>query len=255
MLSAIVLGIVQGLTEFLPISSTAHLVLLPWVFDWGGTLNSLTFDVALHAGTLVSLLICLRKDILEIVSRRRYILVLLAAGTVPAGLAGVFLDDYVSGALRSPAVIAAMLVVFGLVMYVAERFGNGKALEGISLRDALFIGLAQAVALVPGVSRSGITISAGLVRGVAREEAAKFSFLLSIPVIAGAILLEGRRLVYAPGDFDLALVGAGFASALFTGFLAIKFMLSYLRGHTMNAFVAYRVLLAGVIVGWLWLGG
>jgi undecaprenyl-diphosphatase len=255
MLSAIVLGIVQGLTEFLPISSTAHLVLLPWVFDWGGTLNSLTFDVALHAGTLVSLLICLKKDILEIVSKRRNLLVLLAVGTVPAGLAGVFLGGYVSGSLRSPAVIAAMLVVFGLVMYVAEKFRKGKAMDRITLRDALFIGLAQAVALVPGVSRSGITISAGLVRGVAREEAARFSFLLSIPVIAGALLLEGGRLVSAPGDFDFALMGAGFASALVTGLLAIKFMLAYLRGHTMNAFVAYRILLAGVIAGWLWLGG
>jgi len=255
MLSAIVLGIVQGLTEFLPISSTAHLVVIPWFFAWGGTVNSLAFDVSLHGGTLVSLLVCFRRDILEMLKSRRSFLVLILAGTVPAAAAGVLLEDYVDGALRNPLLIALMLAAFGLVMYYAETFRKTKAMERISLPDALFIGIAQAVAIVPGVSRSGVTISAGLMRGVKREEAARFSFLLSIPVIAGATVLEGRRLFTAPGDFDIALVGAGFVSALATGFIAIRFMMAFLRRHSMNTFVIYRFVLAAFIVGWTWLGG
>lgn len=255
MLSAIVLGIVQGLTEFLPISSTAHLVVIPWLFDWGGTVNTLAFDVALHGGTLASLFICFRRDILEMAARRRGLLVLLLAATVPAAAAGVLLEDYVDGVLRSPSLIALMLAAFGLVMYYAETFQKTKALERISLSDALFIGIAQALAIVPGVSRSGVTISAGLMRGVKREEAARFSFLLSIPVIAGATVLEGGKLLSSPGDFDFALVGAGFVSAMATGFLAIRFMMAFLRRHSMNAFVLYRFALAAIIAGWTWLGG
>lgn len=255
MFSAIVLGIVQGVTEFLPISSTAHLVIIPWLFDWGGTVNSLAFDVALHAGTLASLFICFWRDVVEMLTAKRALLGLLLMATVPAAAAGVLLTDYVDGVLRSPSLIALMLAVFGLVMYYAETFRKTKEMERISLPDALFIGIAQAVALVPGVSRSGVTISAGLMRGVKREEAARFSFLLSIPVVAGAIVLEGSRLLRAPGDFDIALMGAGFVSALVTGFLAIRFMMAFLRRHSMNGFVLYRFVLAALIAGWAWLGG
>jgi undecaprenyl-diphosphatase len=254
MLESIILGIIQGVTEFFPISSTAHLVILPWFFGWEGDLSSLTFDVALHAGTLVSLLVCLWKDIKEMLLKNLRLLFLVALGTVPAGFAGVYLEDYVSGALRDPMVIASALVVIGWVMYASEGFKGKKALKGMLVLDALFIGVLQAVALVPGVSRSGITISAGLMRGMNRIEAVRFSFLLSIPVIGGATVLEGRKLIAASENYDLGLFAVGFVASMVTGVFAIKFMLRYLKNHTMNAFVIYRVVLAGVILGWLWLG-
>jgi|Deesub1362A_J573_1020465.scaffolds.fasta_scaffold00168_17 undecaprenyl-diphosphatase len=255
MFEAIVLGIIQGITEFFPISSTAHLVILPWLFEWSGDVNTLTFDVALHAGTLTSLLVCFWNDLKDMVKKSRRLLFLIVIGTVPAGLAGFYLHDYVEGVLRGPKTIAAMLVVFGFVMLFAERFRDGKNLKGLSFIDAVFIGLAQAVALVPGVSRSGITISAGLMRGVKRHEAARFSFLLSIPVIAGATVLEGRKLFGAPQEYNLVLFAVGFITSMITGVIAIKFLLKYLKRHTLNAFVVYRFVLAGMIVGWLWLRG
>lgn len=254
MLESIILGVVQGITEFLPISSTAHLVVIPWLLDWRGEVNSLTFDVALHGGTLVSLIICFWKDLVDMTGKQRRLLFLIALGTVPAGLAGIYLEDYVAGSLRSPLVVAASLVVVGGVMYASEGLKGGKKLNRLAVFDAIFIGAFQAVALIPGVSRSGITISAGLMRGMQRTEALRFSFLLSIPVIAGATALEGRKLLSASADYDLSLFAVGFLVSMLTGVMAIKFMLRYLKNHTMNVFVIYRVALAGVILGWLWLG-
>jgi undecaprenyl-diphosphatase len=254
MLESIILGIIQGITEFFPISSTAHLVILPWFFGWEGDVSSLTFDVALHAGTLVSLLVCFWKDIKDILGKNLRLFFLIALGTVPAGLAGFYLEDYVAGALRDPMVIAAALVVIGWVMFSSESLKGSKGLKGMVVLDAVFIGLLQAVALVPGVSRSGITIAAGLMRGMKRIEAVRFSFLLSIPVIGGATVLEGRKLIVASEQYDLGLFAVGFVASLVAGVFAIKFMLRYLKNHTMNAFVIYRVVLAGVILGWLWLG-
>jgi len=254
MLESIILGIVQGITEFFPISSTAHLVLVPWLLGWTGEVNSLTFDVALHGGTLVSLFICFWKDIKYMLGKDLKLVALIIIGTIPAGLAGFYLEDYVSGALRSPLVIAASLVVIGVVMYGSETLKGKKAVKGMVLLDAIFIGLMQAVALVPGVSRSGITISAGLMRGMKRIEAVRFSFLLSMPVIAGATVLEGKKLFATGAHYDLKLFAVGFSASLLTGIFAIKFMLRYLKDHSMNVFVIYRVVLAGVILGWLWLG-
>lgn len=254
MFESVILGVIQGITEFLPISSTAHLVVLPWILGWEGDVSSLTFDVALHAGTLVSLFICFWKDLKEMVGKNRRLLFLIALGTVPAGLAGIYLEDYVAGSLRSPLVISAALVAVGGVMYASEGFKGGKALKGMAVVDAVFIGVLQAVALVPGVSRSGITISAGLMRGMKRTEALRFSFLLSIPVIGGATLLEGRKLIAAGAEHDLALFAVGFVTSMVTGVIAIKFMLRYLKTNTMNVFVIYRMALAGVILGWIWLG-
>ncbi len=253
MLESIILGIIQGIAEFFPISSTAHLVLLPWFFGWEGDVSTLTFDVALHAGTLMSLFICFWKDIKDMFGKNFKLLLLIAVGTVPAGLAGLYLEDYVAGPLRGPQIIAAALVVVGGVMYASEGLRGKKTLGGLGLLDVLFIGALQAVALVPGVSRSGITISAGLARGVRRDHAARFSFLLSIPVIAGAAVLEGRHLFDSTGDTDMALVGAGFAAAFVTGVVAIKLLIHYLKRFTLKAFVYYRFVLAGVIMGWLWL--
>ncbi len=254
MFEAIILGVVQGVTEFLPISSTAHLVLLPKLFGWEDELlSSLSFDVALHVGTLLSVLVCLHGDIKDMLRNNRKLVMVIIVATIPAGFAGVFLDDYISGVFRSPALIAGALVVFGIVMFLAERFRQHRPMRELSWGDAVFIGAAQALALVPGVSRSGITISAGLMRGVKRDEAAKFSFLLSIPVIVGAAVLEGRHLFNDTADTDLALVGAGFIASFATGVVAIKLLIRYLQKFTLNVFVYYRFVLAGVIMGWLWL--
>ncbi len=164
------MGIVQGLTEFLPVSSTAHLVVLPMLFQWDGELvNSLSFDVALHAGTLLSVLFCFYPDLLAMIrdKKKRPMIKLLIVGTIPAGLAGVMLHDHISGALRSPWVIVASLVVFGIVMYVADRYGRRKrGIVSMKTGEALWVGLAQAVALIPGVSRSGITMSAAVPFGI-----------------------------------------------------------------------------------------
>ena len=255
MLEALVLGIVQGITEFFPISSTAHLVIFPWVFKWKGLVNSLSFDVALHAGTLGSLVICFRRELVAMLGKKRRLLLLIAIGSIPAGIAGLTFHDQISGSLRSPKVIAAMLVIFGIVMYLSERAKKRKKMDKISIGDAILIGLAQSVALVPGVSRSGVTIAAGLMRGVKREEAARFSFLLSMPAVFGATLLEGRKLLKSGANTEWAVLALGFTVSMVVGVVAIKFLLKYLKSHNMNAFVIYRFVLAGVIGGWIWLGG
>lgn len=253
MIEAFILGIVQGLTEFLPVSSTAHLILFPWFFNWTGELDSLTFDVALHAGTLFSLVICFWKDWIDLIVRKQKLFMLIILATVPAGIAGFLLNDYVEHALRSPYIIAVTLVVFGCVMLVAEKMNKTRSVDSVTLSDALIIGLAQAVALIPGVSRSGITISAGLFRGLEREASARFSFLLSTPIIAGAVLLHARKLLKTGADHNLTLFLIGFIAAAISGFAAIKFLLSFLKNHSLNVFAYYRFGLAVVIIAGIWL--
>lgn len=252
MFEAIILGAVQGLTEFLPISSTAHLILLPWFFNWRGDVNTLTFDVALHAGTLCALLIFFWRDWFEILMKKRRLLGFILLASVPAGAAGLLLNDIVSDSLRSPYIISISLVVIGFVMLLSEKMYRHKTIDDISLSDALIIGVLQAVALIPGVSRSGITISAGLFRGLQRDESARFSFLLSTPVIAGATLLHAGKMIAGADDYNLPLFAAGFATATAVGFVAIKFLLYYFKKHPVNIFVYYRFLLAGVIILMIW---
>jgi undecaprenyl-diphosphatase len=248
-LKAAILGIVQGLTEFLPVSSTAHLVLFPWFFGWGGELDSLSFDVALHGGTLLALLACFYRDWIRIITKERRLLFFIIIASIPAGVAGILLHKAVEHSLRSPVIIAVSLVIVGLVMLLAERYNRpDKDMEGdrFTLLDSIFIGVAQAIALIPGVSRSGITITAGLFRNLDRESAARFSFLLSMPVIFGATLLEGRKLLKNPSIHgDLFVVGV--VSSFASGFVAIRFLLRFLKNHPLNIFVYYRFLLAGVI--------
>ncbi len=254
MIEALILGIVQGLTEFLPVSSTAHLILFPWFFHWGGELDSLTFDVALHAGTLLSLVICFWQDWIELIFRKQKLFMLIVMASVPAGIAGVLLGDLIEHTLRNPLVIAVSLVVFGAVMLIAEKMNKTRTVDSVNLTDALIIGLAQAVALIPGVSRSGITISAGLFRGLEREASARFSFLLSTPIIAGATLLHARKLLKTSADHNMTLFLIGFIAAAVSGFAAIKFLLNFLKKHPLNLFAYYRFGLAVVIsAGLLWL--
>lgn len=250
-LKAVVLGFVQGLTEFLPVSSTAHLILIPRFFGWSGALDSLTFDIALHAGTLFALLLCFYRDWVRLFLEDRRMLLALIVGTIPAGIAGVLLRDYVEHAFRSPLLMAGTLSVFAVLMLMAERYGRkGRDLSkgSISMFDAVYIGTAQAIALIPGVSRSGITITAGLFRGLDREAAARFSFLLSTPVISGAVMLEGLKTLKTPASYETDVFLAGFLAAFASGVLAIRFLLRYLRKHPLDPFAYYRFGLAALVL-------
>lgn len=256
-----ILGAVQGLTEFLPISSSAHLILLPWMFGRQGTLiDSLSFDVAVHAGTLLAILGYFWRDWLSL--SRKFLLGFtdgtwrtgegrlvwfIAMATVPAGFIGMRFEHVVEESFRNPLLIVASLTLVSGIMWGTDRYSKQTAgLERMTLLHALFVGFAQAVALVPGVSRSGITISAGLVAGYRREDAARFSFLLATPVIAGAAVVKLVKLRLAEGEALPFLLGA--ASAAVVGYLCIAFLLRYLARHSLNLFVWYRLCLAAVVL-------
>ena len=252
---AIILGIIQGLTEFFPVSSTAHLIVVPWFFGWKGDVNTLTFDIALHAGTLIALLFSFWRDWLELFTRKQKLLALIIVASIPAGVAGFYLNDLAENTLRRPFLISLMLVAVGLIMLYAEKSEKYKTLEKTNFIDAVIIGLAQAVAIIPGVSRSGITISAGLFKGLKREASARFSFLISTPIIGGATLLHLKKFLTHQEFYDIHLFAAGFVSSAITGFLAIIFLLNFLKKHPLNIFVYYRFILSVVIIAGIWLRG
>ena len=275
---AIILGIVQGLAEFIPISSSAHLIIVPWFFQWDDpVLDSLTFDVALHMGTLVALLVffgpewirLIRAGMASIVERKiggdpdRKLAWLILIGTIPGGIAGVVGESKITELFHKPnapiqpaamIVLAILMALLGLALFVAERIARHlRGMESITLKDAVLIGIAQAFAIFPGVSRSGSTITAGLALGLQRESAARFSFLLSAPIIAGA----GAKSLYdivkgigagtiAPNE--LVLFPIGVVAAGVSGFLCIKYLLRYLQSHSTDIFVYYRWALAAVII-------
>jgi undecaprenyl-diphosphatase len=251
----VILGVIQGLTEFFPVSSTAHLILVPWFFGWKGAVDTLTFDVALHAGTLTALLFSFWKDWLELFTKRRKLLGLIIVASIPAGIAGFYLDNIAEKYLRQPLLISLMLVAVGLVMLAAEKAEKLKTMEKTNFIDAFIIGIAQAVAIIPGVSRSGITISAGLFRGLKREASARFSFLIATPIIGGAVLLHLKKFMTNRELYDLQLFAAGFISSAVTGFVAIIFLLNFLKKYPLNIFVYYRFILAVVIIAGIWLRG
>jgi undecaprenyl-diphosphatase len=258
MFKAIVLGVLQGLTEFIPVSSSAHLIILPWFLKWEGIINSLSFGVALHFGTLLSLLYYFRRDWIDMfkgVPAKEGLFRDLTIGTLPALTVGLFLHEWLSSA-RDPVTIIITLSAVSVLMLLAEKmYGPPEEradFEKISQKDALFIGFAQVFALIPGVSRSGITIVAGLARGYRREAAAKFSFMLSTPVVAGACILEGRKLIGAEG-IDLSLFFTGIIASAVTGFLVIKYLLYFFRNHTLRPFAYYRFFLASVIILTIWI--
>jgi undecaprenyl-diphosphatase len=268
-LQALFLGILQGLTEFLPISSSAHLILLPWFFRWNNPLvDSLTFDVALHVGTLLAILwyfwrdwVDLARGFFGILARRRVenlqerLILYIALSTIPAAVAGFLLEKTIEGSFRNPALIVFPLMAVSLLMIYAERRPHpSHPLEQLTLKDSLIIGFAQALALLPGVSRSGITITTGLLRGYGREAATRFSFLLSTPAIAGAALLHFRHLPKEMAS-EWQIFAIGFASSGFIGYFAIAFLMRYLRQHTLNVFAGYRLSLAAAVVLWIFWKG
>ncbi len=270
---AIVMGLVQGLTEFLPVSSSGHLIIVPALLGWDDPfIGSLAFSVMLHLSTLLALLIFFRADWARLIPAwiasvrdrsihgdpDRKLAWLLLVSTVPAVIAGLLLNDSIEGAFRSVNLVALSLVVGAGILWAAERLGSrSRPMSDLGLRGAIGIGAAQAFALVPGISRSGISISAGLFAGLDRESAARFSFLMATPITAGAGLYEVRKLIAGEVGTDLTVAPlvAGMIAALVAGLLAISFLLRFLRSNPTTVFIAYRLVLAGVVLvaaGGLW---
>jgi len=265
-LQALLLGVVQGLTEFLPISSSGHLILVPWVLDFHYLEQhpdfNKTFDVALHLGTLAAVVAYFRRDLLRYATgvlrslRRRRVETLderlgwlIVIATLPAAAVGAAAEKPITDKLGQPWQIAILLVVFALLLYLADRLPERREVEGLGLRDAVIVGVAQAVALAPGTSRSGITITAGRAIGLTRAGAARFSFLLLAPITFGAIVFESVDAVTTglpPNSLGPFVVGI--LAAAGSGFAAIWGMLRYLQTHSYNIFVWYRLIVAGIVI-------
>jgi undecaprenyl-diphosphatase len=265
LVQALVMGIVQGLTEFLPISSSGHLILIPHLLGWDDAfILSLPFSVVLHAGTLAALLLYFRDDWRRLVPAGlaalrdrsfrddpdRRLAWLIAASTVPAAIVAVFLNDWIEENVRQVGLVALMLVVAGAVLWLADRWGpRTHTIARLTFRGALGIGIAQALALVPGVSRSGISMSAALFAGLDRADAARYSFLMATPITGMAVVYELAKL--ARGDVagvELAPLLVGVLAAFVSGMLAIAVLLRYVRTRSFNVFVAYRLVLAAVVL-------
>jgi undecaprenyl-diphosphatase len=267
LIQAIILAVVQGLTEFLPVSSTAHLVLFPWLLHWPDPGEA--FDVALHAGTLVAVLMYFFKDWLtltlcglgmsypkaappEEVAQHRRLFWFMVIGTIPGAILGKLFDKQIEEHLRLPGIIGVSMVVIAMVMWWADSRGrHTRKLEQSTMGDAVAIGTAQALALWPGVSRSGITITAGLFRRFTREAATRFSFLLSAPLIAGAVASKTPALIklHKAGNLDMPLSTLAISVAVsgIVGFFVIAFFLRYLKTRTLKVFIVYR-LVFGIII-------
>jgi undecaprenyl-diphosphatase len=261
LLEAILLGIVQGLTEFLPISSSGHLILVPWLQDYTYLQDHesfhKTFDVALHAGTLVAVIGYFRHDLWNMATgvlrslRERRIETTdqrlgwaVVVGTVPAVIVGGLGENWIDENLGEPWMIAILLIVFGLVLAVADRLPERREMESLSVKDGLYLGMAQAAALAPGVSRSGVTISAGRAMGLNRDAAARFAFLLLVPAVAGATVLKTVEAVNEGlPDGVIGPMIAGMIAAAASSYAAIAWMLRYVRTHSYDVFVIYRVAL------------
>jgi len=258
-LQIIVLAVVQGLTEFLPISSSGHLVLVPYLVNW--TDQGLAFDVAVHAGSLVAVCVFFREDILGLLRGARQVLggetklpqanmaLAIGLGTIPAAIAGLLFASWIEANLRDPSVIVVTLTGYGALMALADRFGKSeRVIAGVSIRDAVIIGCAQALALVPGTSRSGVTITAARVLGFGRRDAARFSFLLSAPVILLATLYKGFELVTGDAAVPWGQLGLGAAVSAVVAYLSIEFFMRFVSRIGLAPFAIYRIALAAVIL-------
>lgn len=247
LLQAVFLGIVQGLSEFLPVSSSGHLVLAG---DLLGVHQSLAFDVALHLGTLIAVLVVFGRDYVDLVRNRSKLIWILAISTLPAVAAGLLLGDLAETVFRQNWLVAFNLIAVAVLMLAAERVGKSKRAD-VSYGDGAAIGFAQALAIIPGISRSGITITTGLLAGLTREKAMRFSFLLSGPVIAGAALkIFTDPAAISEVSANRAVFAAGVISAAVSGYLAIRFMLSYLAKHRLDVFAYYRIALGVLVLVW-----
>jgi undecaprenyl-diphosphatase len=268
---AVVLAVVQGLTEFLPVSSSAHLILIPWLLHWPD--GGMAFDVALHAGTLFAVILYFLGTWVSLTLNGlgiRYpaaateqqfrlnqrLFWFLVAGTIPGAVVGFLFEGFIDRTLRNPALIACALIALGLVMAAADSISRlDRHMEQVTLNDSLIVGSAQALALFPGVSRSGITIVAGLWRNMTRETAARFSFLLATPLIAGAALKEVPELLRLRHtgaiDISLSTIFISIAVSAIVGYAVIAFFLRYLQTRTLKIFVVYRIAF-GIVVLLVW---
>ncbi len=254
---AVLLGVVQGLGEFLPISSSAHLVIVPWLLNFPDP--GLTFDVALHLGTLIALLAYFFKDWLQLIAaffrsltkkpanwefQERLIWFLIIA-TIPGAAAGYLLENYAETVFRAPALVATMMAVMGIIMGIVDRFApKTKPLEKVTFMDSLWVGISQALAIIPGTSRSGVTITTGMLRKMDRPTAARFSFLLSTPIVAGAALLKLKHLFHGNADTNTIV---GIVVSAVVGYLAIKYMLYFLQRYSYRVYVFYRLAFAAMV--------
>ena len=262
-LEIIILGIIQGIAEFLPISSSAHLIIFRDILGIGKFMSSnleLTFDISLHLGTLLAILVFFFKEFFSMITKGLTkgvkdkdgrLLWYLAAATVPAGIVGVLFEDMIDEVLRKNYILIALaLLVMGVIIYLADKYSKSKKdVYDISLKDAILIGCSQVFALIPGFSRSGTTIATARVLGVNRDDAAKFSFYLSAPVVAGAVFIkllkkETWTLIFA----NLGVFLIGILAAFITGLICIKFLLKYLDSHDFKAFMIYRIMLAVLVI-------
>ena len=256
-LQSVVLGIVQGLGEFLPISSSAHLILVPWLLGWDD--GGLTFDVALHGGTLIALLVFFRKEWIQFgrallrfkpqnltdpkslgqdIDLKVALYIIIA--TIPGAVIGLLLEKKAEHAFRDPRLVATTLALMGVILWLADKKGRkSKNLDTLNLGQALGIGVAQGLAVIPGISRSGVTITTALVQGFDREASARFSFFLSMPIIAGACVMKLRHLTGA--DLTPSFLFGVLAAAI-SGYLAIGILIRYLQKHSYGVFAVYRIL-------------
>lgn len=249
---AVILGIVQGLTEVLPVSSSAHLVIVPWILKW--RYQGLSFDVALHLGTALSFILYFSKDWLEMIGSaftgnkigKNNMLWFIVLATIPGAFAGLILEKKAETIFRSPLLIGVMLLIFAVILWLADHLGKKqRSIEQVDFKTAFVIGLAQAIAIIPGVSRSGITMTAGLFKGLSSEAAAKFSFLLATPIIVAAGVWKLSKLHVS--DLNTAF-WAGVIFSAISGFIGIKFLLNFVKKSSLNAFVLYRIALAAVVL-------
>ena len=253
-LQAVILGLAQGLGEFLPISSSAHLVLIPWLLRW--TDPGLTFDVALHVGTLVAVVLYFWKDWWQLIikgftdvrSVKGRLFWYLVVATVPGAIAGFLLEKKAETLFRSPLLIAIMLILMGIFLYWSDhRSSKNIEMNNITFRTSVFIGISQALAIIPGVSRSGITMTTGLLMGLTREGAARFSFLLSTPIIFGAAMVKLPGLISDPSAITIDFT-IGMAVSCITGIASIGFLLRYVQTKDFLPFVWYRFVFGALVI-------
>jgi undecaprenyl-diphosphatase len=266
LIQGLVMGIVQGLTEFLPISSSGHLIIVPFLLGWHDPfITSLAFSVMLHIGTLIALLVYFRSDWIRLVPAGlsaigdrsfhadpdRRLAWLLVTATIPGAIAGFLLNDVIESRFREAGLVAVTLVIGAVILWLADRWGaRTKGIDDVTFPQAAGFGLAQAIALVPGISRSGISISAARLAGLDREAAARFSFLMATPITAGAAVFELKKLASGEAGVAVSLgpLLVGLIAAFVAGMLAIGLMLRYLRTRSLTVFVVYRIILAVVVI-------
>lgn len=265
-IQALFLGFVQGLTEFLPISSSGHLIIIPEIFNWTGVVDSLEFDVAVHLGTTLAVITYFWRDwanifssffdsvfsdtkkVLENPSSR--LLLLIIVGSIPAAIVGLLFRDFIETGVRSSLIVGVNLIVFGILLWITDKAVQEREFRKVGWKDTVLIGVAQAISLIPGVSRSGITIAAARSRGIKRDAAVRFSFLLSTPAIIGAGLLTSKELFYTGLTQNQSVFFVGFVAAAISGWIAIKFLLNFVKNNSFTVFVIYRIVLGSFLIIW-----